>query len=51
MEPPGPLGREPSGEINRLAALERHGVALATRESNGPATEDVDRGYHLELAC
>ena len=48
MEARGSFGREPSGEVDRVAALERHGVALASCESDGATAEDVDRGYHVE---
>ena len=49
MEARRSFGREPSGEADRVTALERHGVALASREPDGAAAEDVDRGYHVEL--
>ena len=51
MEARGSFGREPSGEADRVTALERHGVALASREPDGAAAEDVDRGYHVEATC
>ena len=51
MEARGSLGREPSGQVDRVTALERHGVASSSGESDGTTAEDVDRGYHVEVTC
>ena len=42
---------EPPGELDRVAALDRHRLTTALRESDDPTLEDVDRGYHIEVLC
>jgi hypothetical protein len=51
MEAVGALRCEATGELDRIAALERHRLPPASRESDGSALEDVDRRYHFEVMC
>jgi hypothetical protein len=49
VEASGSFGREPPGELDRVTALERHGVAPAFGEPNRTPVQHVDRGYDLHL--
>jgi hypothetical protein len=52
MEPRRTLGCEALRQLDRVAALERHGLPPAAGESDDAPFEDVDGRDHLELvAC
>jgi len=51
MEAAGALVCEAPGEVDGIAAFERHRVASASRKSDGASAENVDRGYHFEAVC
>ena len=51
MKPDRAFCREPAGELDRVAALDRHVLTLALAQADDPPLEDVDRGNWLELAC
>ena len=48
VEPAGPLVAEAPGELDRVAALDRHRLAPALRQAHDAALEDVDGGDDVE---
>ena len=51
VESDGALGVVASGELDGVAAFERHVLAPSTRQTHHASGEDVDRGDHFEFAC
>jgi hypothetical protein len=49
MEPWRTLGGVTPGDLDRVAALERNGLAAALREPHDASVENIYRGNHLEL--
>jgi hypothetical protein len=51
MEPPRAFVAEPTGKLDRVASLDRHGLATALMEADDASFEDVDRGKNVEVLC
>jgi hypothetical protein len=45
------LGREAAGEVDGIATLDRHLLALPLAQAHDPSFEHVDRRNRFELAC
>ncbi len=51
MESASSFGSEPPRELERVAALYRHGLPTALGESYDSAFEDVDGWNEIEVLC
>ena len=51
MEASRALVPEPAGKLDRVAPLDRHGLATALMEADDASFEDVDRRKNVELLC
>ena len=51
MEASGALVPEPAGKLDRIAALDGHGLPAALMEPDDASFEDVDRGKNVEVLC
>ena len=51
MQAPRALVAEPAGKLDRIAALDRHGLSPSLVEADDAAFEDVDRREDIEVLC
>ena len=51
VQAPRPLVAKPAGKLDRIAALDRHGLSPSLVEADDAALEHVDRRQDIEVLC